>query len=445
MTTIALSEDQAFQLGIEAYIYGYPLILMDITKALSTTVSAPQGFKAPINQFAHLRAFPDASFTAVVSPNADTLYSAAWLDLSSEPMVLSVPDTKGRYYLMPMLDAWTNVFASPGKRTTGTGKGDFAIVAPDWTGKLPDGVQKIQSPTAIVWLIGRTQTNGKADYEAVHAIQDQYQLTPLSQWGKTYQPPTNVPIAEGIDPQTAPVEQVKNLDAATFFSRMSTLMKDNPPAPEDKEMVQKLAEIGIMQGEDFNFQSLDPAVVKGLERSVKAGQEKVVADGKSPKAEVKNHWLMTYDLGNYGTNYLHRAGVAWVGLGANLPEDAIYPMIRVDEEGNLLTGEHRYVIHFEPNEIPPVNAFWSITMYNNQQFFVDNPLNRYAIGDRDHLSFNDDGSLDIYIQHESPDKNQESNWLPSPSDSFNLIMRLYSPKTAVLDKKWCPPPVKQIS
>ncbi|WP_013323775.1 DUF1254 domain-containing protein [Gloeothece verrucosa] len=445
MRNVVLSEEQAFQLGVEAYIYGYPLVLMEVSKALLTSVATPEGMKAPINQFAHLRAFPDASFTAVVSPNSDTLYSSAWLDLSNEPMILSVPDTAGRYYLMPMLDAWTNVFASPGKRTTGTGKGDFAIVAPGWTGELPEGVQKIPSPTSLVWIIGRTQTNAKADYEAVNAIQNQYQLTPLSQWGKPYQPPTSVPVAKGIDLQTPPVEQVKNLDAATFFKQMSSLMKNNPPAPEDLEMVEKLAKIGIVPGEDFELQSLTPSVIKGLSRSVQAAHEQVVAAGSSPKAEVKNNWLMTYNLGSYGTNYLHRAGVAWVGLGANLPEDAIYPLTRVDEAGNPLTGENRYVIHFECDQIPPVNAFWSITMYNNQQFFVDNPLDRYAIGDRDHLTYNQDGSLDIYIQHSSPGKDQQSNWLPSPQDDFNLILRLYWPKAPVLNKLWSPPPVRRIS
>ncbi len=444
MTTPLLSEDQACQLGIEAYIYGYPLVLMDVTKALATTVAAPQGMKAPLNQFAHLSAFPDASFTDVVSPNADTLYSAAMLDLSLEPIILSLPDTAGRYYLMPMLDAWTNVFASPGKRTTGTGKGDFAVVAPAWTGELPNGVQKIQSPTCLVWIIGRTQTNGKADYQAVHAIQAQYQLTPLSQWGKPYQPPTNVPVAAGIDTQTPPVEQVKKMDAATFFSRMCALMKDNSPAAADIDTLKKWAVIGIVPGEDF-IPSLDAAVVQGLERSVKAGYEQVVADGTSPKAEVKNNWLMTYDLGSYGTDYRHRAGVAWVGLGANLPEDAIYPMTRVDGDGKPLSGEHRYVMHFDKEQLPPVNAFWSLTMYNNRQFFVDNPLDRYAIGDRDNLSFNLDGSLDIYVQSESPGQDKQSNWLPSPPDGFNLIMRLYWPKPEVLDGSWSPPTVTRVS
>jgi hypothetical protein len=267
----------------------------------------------------------------------------------------------------------------------------------------------------------------------------------LSQWGKSYQTSTNVPIASGIDLQTAPVDQVKNLDAASFFTRMCHLMIDNPTAPKDEVIAEKLAEIGLIPSENFNFQALDPMIIKGLERSISVGHEQIVKAGQTPKAEVKNNWLMTYDLGSYEIDYLHRAGVAWVGLGANLPEDALYPLIRVDEDGNPLSGEHRYVIHFKSSEIPPVNAFWSITMYNNQQFFVDNPLNRYAIGDRDALSFNEDGSLDIYIQHASPDKNQESNWLPSPSDEFNLIMRLYSPKKVVLDKTWCPPPVKRLA
>jgi hypothetical protein len=445
MTTPSLSEEQAFQLGTEAYIYGYPLLLIDITKSLSTAVAAPQGAKAPINQFAHLRAFPDASFTDVVSPNADTLYSVAWLDLAQEPIVLSAPDTQDRYYLLPLLDAWTNVFASPGKRTTGTAQGDFAIVGPGWVGELPPGVQKIQAPTSIVWIIGRTQTNGKGDYAAVHALQDQFKLTPLSHWGQPYQPPANVPIAPGIDSQTPPIEQVKNLDAANFFGRLSHLLKDNPPPAADESAVQTLAAIGIVPGQEFDFSSLEPAIAQGLERAVQAGNEQIVAAGKTPKAEIKNNWFLAYDLGSYGTNYLFRAGIAWVGLGANIPEDAIYPLTRIDEAGNPLNGKHHYVIHFDSDQLPPVNAFWSLTLYNSQQFFVDNPLDRYAIGDRDSLTFNADGSLDIYIQYESPGEAQESNWLPSPQDGFNLILRLYWPKPAILDRTWLPVPVKQIA
>lgn len=183
----------------EAYIFGYPLVLMDVTEKVMSNVTKPMGKAAPVNQFGHIREFPNPEFKEVVRPNADTLYSIAWLDLSKEPLILYLPDTRGRYYLMPMLDAWTNVFASPGKRTTGTKEGSFAIVGPGWQGALPEGVKKIQSPTNMVFIAGRTQTNGKADYAAVHAIQNQYTLTPLSSWGKKYTPPATSPVDPKVE------------------------------------------------------------------------------------------------------------------------------------------------------------------------------------------------------------------------------------------------------
>jgi len=232
----------------DAYVYGYPLVLMDVTRAKMTNVPSSSGLAAPMGQFANVRTFPDATFVDVVSPNADTLYSSAWLDLKQERIVMSVPDTHGRYYLMPMLDAWTNVFASLGKRTTGTAKGNYAITGPGWSGALPAGVKEIKSPTNMVWIIGRTQTNGKADYAAVHAIQDKYKLTPLNAWGKPYTPPANVPIDPKIDMKAAPVDTVAAMDASTFFNRLAVLMKDNPPAAADAPMVARLASIGIVPG-----------------------------------------------------------------------------------------------------------------------------------------------------------------------------------------------------
>lgn len=440
----SLSEEQTFQLGVEAYIYGYPLVLMNVTKDVATAVPAPQLAKAPANQFAHLPTFPDASFTDLVSPNVDTLYSIAWLDLTLDPIVLSVPDTQGRYYLMPMLDAWTNVFASPGKRTTGTGEGDFVIVGPDWMGVIPDGLRVIQAPTTMVWIIGRTQTNGHADYAAVHAIQTKYQLTPLRLWGRPYTPLPDSPVNPMVDPETPPIEQVNNMDAANFFGWMAALMKHNPPAAADAEMARKLAAIGIVPGQDFEIYGLSEAGIRGLERSVQAAQEQIAAAGTHLQAVSRNNWLIANDLGSYGTNYLHRAGVAWVRLGANLPQDAIYPMTRVDWDGNPLSGNHCYVIHFDANQLPPVQDFWSLTLYNERQCFVENPLDRYALGDRDPLVFHSDGSLDLYLQVASPGAEQEPNWLPSPSGSFNLIMRLYYPKPEALEGTWAPPPVVRV-
>lgn len=439
-----VSADEASEIAVEAYVFGYPLVLMDVTRQAMTAVPKAEGRKAPVNQFIHMREFPDYTMTDVVSPNADTLYSTAWLDLTKEPIILSLPDVGKRYYLMEMLDAWTNVFASPGARTTGNGRGDFAIVGPQWKGKLPADVKEIKSPTNMVWLIGRTQTNGKEDYAAVHAIQDQYKLTPLGAWGTAYTPPDNAPVAPGIDVKTPPVEQVAKMDAATFFARLNTLMKDNPPVAADASALNNFTAIGVAPGTPFYLKSLDPAVAKGVEGSVKAAQAKIAAEARKPHGKKVNGWDVMTNLGRYGTDYLFRSVVALVGLGANLPEDAIYPRGTEDTDGQPLNGANRYLVHFPKGQLPPVNAFWSLTMYNSKQFFVQNPINRYAIGDRDKLKFNDDGSLTICIQHESPGKEKESNWLPAPKDSFNVFMRLYWPKKEIVDGVWKTPGVERV-
>jgi hypothetical protein len=425
----------------DAYLFGYPLVLMDVSRAKAVNVPNPTaGSSAPTNQFSHVTRFPDANFFDVVSPNADTLYSTAWLDLGKEPIVLSVPDTKGRFYLMPMLDGWTNVFASPGKRTTGTGKGDFAITGPRWTGELPAGMQQIKAPTEMVWILGRTQTNGAADFDAVHALQAQYKLTPLSAWGKPYTPPKDVPTDPNVDMKAAPVDTVAAMDATTVFNRLATLMQNNPPAADDAPMVEKLASLGIKPGQPF---APDAASAQAIADGVADAKTALPELGHHlPGAKMVNGWTLKLEgMGTYGTDYPTRAGVAWVGLGANLVEDALYPRSQVDGDGQPLDGAHTYMVHFEMGETPPANAFWSLTMYNDKQFFIANPIDRFAIGDRDKLKTNPDGSTDIWIQRESPGKDKESNWLPAPEGPFNVIMRMYWPKEAVTSGAWTPPPI----
>lgn len=426
----------------EAYAFGYPLVLMDVTRQVSTA-PRPEALAAPPNRFVHVREFPDASFTSVVSPNNDTLYSAAWLDLSREPVVLSVPDTGGRYYLMPMLDGWTNVFASPGSRTTGNGEGHFAVTGPRWNGSLPADVREIRAPTEMVWIIGRTQTDGKRDYPAVHAIQDGFRLTPLSGWGRPYTPPEDVPVRGGVDRTTAPVDQVARMDAATFFGRLNELMVGNPPAPADADAMERFAAVGVKPGAPFDPARLDPAARAAVERAPAAVLEKLKR-AATPEPAPGNEWDVKRGLGRYGTDYGKRALVALVGLGANLTEDALYPRAVADADGEPLTGANRYVLHFEPGETPPARAFWSVTMYDTRQFLVDNPIDRYAIGDRDALKINPDGSLDILIQHDSPGKERESNWLPAPEGPFNLILRLYWPEVRAVDGTWQPPGVRRV-
>jgi hypothetical protein len=390
-----------------------------------------------------METFPDPSMTDVVSPNADTLYSTAWLDVSLEPIVLSLPEMGDRYYLMPMLDAWTNVFASPGTRTTGTDKQDFAISGPGWKGKLPQGLNPMPAPTNMVWIIGRTQTNGTVDYPAVHAIQKQYKLTPLTAWGNSYKLPDNVPVEKQVDTKTAPVEQVARMDAVTFFSRLNALMKTQPPTPADAASLKRFAMIGIAPGAAFDIRKFDLEIVEGLNQSIDAARTKIGAELKTTIGKNVNGWDVMTNTGRYGTNYLLRAVVAQFGLGANLPEDAIYPRAATDTDGNSLTGANRYTIDFAKGQLPQVGAFWSVTAYNSKQFFEENSIHRYAIGDRDKLKENGDGSLTLYVQHESPGTNKESNWLPVPKGQFNLVMRLYWPNKDIIDGAWIIPPIKR--
>lgn len=438
-------EEEAFQLGIEAYVFGYPLVLMDVTKRVMTNVPSATRKAAPVNQFHHAPRFPDHTFKEVVSPNADTLYSIAWLDVSKEPIVLHVPDTAGRYYLMPLLDAWTNVFASPGKRTTGTKEGSFAVVGPGWKGKLPEGVQEVRSPTSMVWLIGRTQTNGKADYEAVHALQRRCTLTPLSAHGKAYVPPAAVPVDPRVDMKTPPAKQVANMDAATFFARLTHLMRDNPPAAADAPAVRRFKAAGIAPGKDLDWNRLPAATRRGLERAVQAAQLKIQIPSATPGTKIENGWLVQRrGIGAYGTDYQRRAFIARIALGVNLLQDALYPLTKVDDDGNRLSGANRYRIHFAKGQTPPAHAFWSLTMYGMNQSLVANPLDRYALGDRDPLHYNPDGSLDLHLQHQAPGTDRQSNWLPAPEGEFNLILRIYWPKEAALDGSWTIPAVQRV-
>jgi len=417
---------------------------VDVTKRVQTNVEEPNhNGHAPVNQFSNFLKYRTAAYKDVVRMNVDTLYSFAWLDLSKEPIILSVPDTDGRYYLMPVLDAYTNVFTSPGKRTTGTKAGYFAIVGPDWNGTLPDGVKELKSPTNTAMIAGRTQANGPADYDIVNALQEQYKLTPLSAFGKPYTPPKGV-VDPNIDTKTPPVEQVSKMDAATFFKRLATLLKSNPPPTADAPVLAKLAKIGIVPGQDFDISKLDPAIAKGLQKCVQAALTKLRAAAKQMGKPVNGWSVPPMNLANFGTAYGVRAVVALVGLGANLPQDAVYPSAFVDGNGEPLTGRNRYVVHFDKEQMPPVNAFWSITMYNAESFFVDNPLNRYNLAGWMPLVYNADGSLDLHFQKDPPGKDKEANWLPAPAGEFSVTLRMYWPKESALDGTWRPPAVHRI-
>src|SRR5262245_14909122 len=440
----AAKEKEALDTAVEAYIYAYPLMTMEYTRRASVNVAAPVGTKAPTGQFAKLREYPDASFKTVTAPNADTLYTVVWLDVSKEPWVVSIPDLKGLYALFPMLSGWTDVFQVPGKRTTGTGAQKYAITGPGWTGTLPAGVTEYKSPTGMVWLLGRIYCTGTPeDYKAVHALQDQMAAVPLSSYGKAYKPePSNVEAS--WESKKSVRDQVHELDGNAYFKLFAELLKTNPPAAEDGPMVAKLAKLGIVPGQDFDASKLDAAVAKGIANAPKPAQEKIMGHFKQA-GTLENGWIFTTKAGVYGTDYLQRAFVTAIGLGANRPQDAIYPTSETDADGKPYSGANKYVVHFNKGETPPVDGFWSLTMYNGEYFFVDNPLNRYNVSSRSKFITNADGSVDVYIQNESPGKDKEVNWLPAPKDKFVLMLRLYWPKEkppSIIDGSWKIPPVK---
>jgi len=437
----SLAEEEANAIAVEAYTYLYSLVTMDLTRLQFTNVEEAKGFEGPMNVFVNVPAYPTAEMRTVVRPNFDTLYSSAWLDLTKEPMVVSVPDTDGRYYLLPMLDMWTDVFASPGWRTTGTSAQTFLITPPGWTGTVPDGVTEIKASTPYVWIIGRIKTDGPPDYDAVHKIQAGLKLMPLSQIGNDDWKPAPTKIDPNVDMKTPPKEQVDSMAGGDFFAYGAELLQLHPPHFTDQPIIARMKRIGIEPGKSFDLGSADPVVKKAIEAAPKAAQE--LMQWKLPTlARVENYWSMNTDtMGVYGNYYLKRAIVTQQGLGANVPEDAIYPLNIGDEGGKPLDGTGNFTIHFDKDAIPPVNAFWSITLYDSQGFQVANELNRFAVSSWMPFKYNDDGSLDLYFQNESPGKDKEANWLPAPKGPFNLTMRLYAPKSDALTGKWNPPPV----
>ncbi len=439
-------QQKAFETGIEAYVYGYPLVTMEMTRRVTTNVAAPEQRRAPMGQIANAREYATPAFRDVSAANADTLYSTAWIDLSKEPYVLTLPKEDGRYYLFPVLSAWTNVIAAPGTRTTGTKEQKYAITGPGWKGQLPAGVQQIKSPTNLVWLIGRTYCTGtREDYEAVHTIQDHYSLLPLSAYGKPYTPPHGQ-VDPNIDMKTAVREQVNSMSAAEYFKLLAALMKDNPPAPADSKMVAKLKTIGIVPGQDFDMAKLDSNVAKGLELAPKAGWEKIIGHEKAG-GRVVNSWVVTIQTGEYRTDYVQRAFVTSIGVGANRPQDTVYPFTLKDSQGERLTGANQYVMRFPKGQTPPAKGFWSLTMYDADYFFIENPLKRYTLSPRNALKYNEDGSFVLYIQADDPGGDKESNWLPAPKGDFNLMLRLYwnsESSPTIVNGSWDPPPVVRV-
>ena len=447
MSTKAPSVEVVVNDAVDAYIYGYPLVTMDMTRKQTTNVDSAGPLRAPMGQFVRMRIFPTAAYRDVPGANTDTLYTNAWIDVSQEPWILSIPDMGDRYYMVPMLDGWTNVFKSPGTRTTGEKPQKYAITGPGWSGTLPQGVTEIKAPTGLVWIMGRIYCTGTPeDYAKVHALQDKFSVIPLSNYGKPYTPPPGQ-VDATLDMKTPTVQQVQGLRTEEFFNYLAELMKTNPPAAQDAPMVARMANIGLVPGQDFDASKLGAFDKESIKTVPKLASMKV-AERLKTQQPVSGWLIFGSNVGDWGTDYLLRGTTAMLGPGWNLPADAVYPISLKDANGNDYNGaDHKYVLHFDKGQFPPVKGFWSLTVYDENNFLAANPLNRYSLSQRDKFIANPDGSVDLFFQADSPGKAKEPNWLPAPKAKFGVMLRLYWPTDtppSVLDGTWKPPAIKLV-
>ena len=440
-------EDRAVDIATDAYVYGYSLITTEVTRVQMTNVAKADALHAPMNQFQNIKRYPPANYRGVSAPNADTLYSLAWVDLA-QPMVFSHPAMGKRYYLFEMVDLWMNVLDSPSARTAGGGAKNYLLTGPGWQGKVPKGMTQIAVATRYLAILGRTYADGtERDYKTVNALQAQYKLTPLASFGKKYvykAPP--VDADPGFSMTDKPQDAIAALGTDGYFNLMAKLMGGAaPPAPADGPLLERMAKIGLVPGQPFDSSKLDPDVRAALADLPKLALGAIEGE-RSSLGEVKDGWVITKGLGVYGTDYMKRAVVAAFGWPANREEDAVYPYTDVDSTGQKLNGANTYTLTFPKGQTPPVNAFWSITMYeiDNGWWFVPNKLNKFTVSPRNKLVYNKDGSLTLYFQNASPGKAKEANWLPAPTGDFIAMLRMYWPKDkapSILDGSWLPPAV----
>ena len=435
-----MSASDAAAVAADGVVFGYPLVLMNRIRAWMTGVPAPDParMRAPPNRLVHARALPEPASGRPHGARTGTLRTAAWLDLGPAPLVLSVPETHGRFYTLSLVDLWTNVFASVGARTTGTGAGTYLIAGPSWTGAdLPAGALLIRAPTRMVRIAGATQVDGDGGSAEAHAVQDAFALRPLV----AGQEPVDA-VAPPL-PRTTPVAQVERMDAPSFFSELGALMRDNPPRLEDRAIVDRMRRLGLLVEGDLAHRRFAGEIRRALAAGAARGLERVMTAAESLPEDAVGHWHVRFRLGQYGTDYLRRAAAACAGLEAGPVDDDLPLLTRTDADGRELSGRRGYAISFAPCSLPPVHAYWSLVTYDAREPLVDNPVERYSIGDWNGLVPEADGTVTIRIQHADPG-GHVPNWLPAPPGPFNLLLQLCWPQREVLDRRWSPPAVMPI-
>ena len=417
----------------DAYVYAFPLVIMDATKISATNTEEAVTEKAPVNQFIHSVALADAQFRTVVTPNVDTIYSQVWYDLSEEPMVYELPETD-RFCKVQVLDGWTNTAAVLDKA------GAYAITLSTWEGELPEGVTRIDVPTSMAWSITRIILSGEEDLPNVRAIQEKMKLMPLSDYisGDTYEPPKGSYSEEN---DYVPVDKVLSMDPVTFFNKANELMVKNSPAAADKEMLEKIAAVNVGPGMEFDTSVLTGDVTENGKTMLTEIRLKIIKEGQKFSKKLGQWDYYGEPIGDFNIEYAYRALVALAGLGANTIEVALYPKIEQDADGNNLTGEKSYLFHFESYPQVLEGGFWSVTAYGDDDFLIDNPMDRYCINDRSGLKANDDGSVDVILSEDAPE--DTTNWLPVGDGGFHLYMRIYTPDMDALET-WTAPTITEI-
>lgn len=424
----------ARSIGLQAYLYGLPLVEMMRTCTVMTSdgVARASG-RAALNQFGHAERRWTHLDRDVVTPANDLLYSMAWLDLRAQPVLLGVPGESRRYWVMALLDAWTNNFVNIGPRTTGGAPARYLIASPDWRGEVPEDAQLVPSPSPLVWIIGRVLVDDDRDLPAAREMQQRFTLAPL---------PVDGRLSPAAHPAPTAWPHVPDSDnPLAFFDCLARGLAENPPPASDAGLVASFSPAGIRPGLAVTPELLDADTVGGLLLGLADGVAVIDAHTRSRRA---NPWSVNYRLGRFGTDWLGRACTAAKGLGGVVAEEALYAMSDFDAAGDPLSGEHRYRLHFGPGDEPPVDGFWSISLYGEDRFFIANPIARHAIGDRTRgLHRESDGSLLIQIQNLEPAEGP-SNWLPAPSGPFYLILRMYHPRETALRRGYRIPPLTRI-
>ncbi len=434
----------AYFLGEECYVFGFPLVMMDATNRILTATAKAGDYNAPYNQLLRMPGFVPPDWKTVVRVSVSAVWSGGVFDLEKEPLVFSYPESDGRYFVVQLLNMWTDDFASLGTRVSGNAGGHCLIVGPNWTGAAPPHVGDVyRCSTRYGWVLVQMAAAGPQDFPAIHKLQAQLRLTPLSAWGKPYTPPDDVPVDRNVDLTLTPFDAVRLMTGEMFFARLAQLLADNPPYPADAPILPKLRRLGIEPGKPFDRSTVEPAIIRGINRVPPQVWLKFQT-GPSSMSNV-NGWINLLNLGRFGTDYTTRAFVAYFGLGALTSEDAVYPTTFVDSVGRPLDGSKQYILHFPKGQmLPSKSGIWSVSPYR-ENFYVPNALNRYGVLSNMPLKYNADGSLDLYIQARSPGADKETNWLPCPpSDPFNLTIRVYQPREPLLDGSYKIPAVKRL-